>query len=117
MTNNMIKFFRHIRQRLISEGKTSRYLIYAAGEILLVVIGIILALQVNNWSNERAQDRRELKILSEMNQNLQMNINRFSDEIELQESIIQNIQMRFKEYLPICHFRRKKSNVFCMDSW
>ena len=49
----MIKFFRHIRQNLIMENKTSKYLKYAIGEIILVVIGILIALQVNNWNENR----------------------------------------------------------------
>jgi len=49
----MIKFFRNIRQNLLNEGKTSKYLKYAIGEIILVVIGILIALQINNWNNER----------------------------------------------------------------
>ncbi len=49
----MIKFFRKIRQRLINENRFSRYLLYAIGEIVLVVIGILIALQVNNWKSER----------------------------------------------------------------
>lgn len=49
----MIKFFRKIRQNLLSEGKTGKYFKYALGEILLVVIGILIALQVNNWNEER----------------------------------------------------------------
>ena len=48
----MIKFFRRIRQKLITDGKLSRYLVYALGEIILVVIGILIALSINNW-NER----------------------------------------------------------------
>ena len=49
----MIKFFRHIRQKLIMENKTSKYLKYAIGEIVLVVIGILIALQINNWNENR----------------------------------------------------------------
>jgi len=49
----MIKFFRSIRQNLLNEGKTSKYLKYAIGEIILVVIGILIALQINNWNAER----------------------------------------------------------------
>jgi hypothetical protein len=45
----VVKFFRRIRQKLVAENKFSRYLIYAIGEIILVVIGILIALQVNNW--------------------------------------------------------------------
>ncbi|EDM43352.1 beta-lactamase [unidentified eubacterium SCB49] len=49
----MIKFFRKIRQNLISDGKTGKYLKYAIGEIILVVIGIVFALQINNWNENR----------------------------------------------------------------
>ena len=51
----MIKFFRKIRQKLLTENKFSKYLLYAIGEILLVVIGILIALQINNW-NEKTKD-------------------------------------------------------------
>ncbi|WP_138433407.1 DUF6090 family protein [Winogradskyella algicola] len=49
----MIKFFRKIRQNLLSEGRTGKYLKYAIGEIVLVVIGILIALQINNWNEDR----------------------------------------------------------------
>ncbi len=49
----MIKFFRKIRQRLLTENKFSRYLIYAIGEIILVVFGILIALSVNNWNENK----------------------------------------------------------------
>jgi len=49
----MIKFFRRIRQQLLTENKFSKYVLYAIGEIALVMIGILLALQVNNWNEER----------------------------------------------------------------
>lgn len=52
----MIKFFRRIREQLLSANKFSKYLIYAIGEIVLVVIGILIALQINNW-NERRNTR------------------------------------------------------------
>ena len=58
----MIKFFRKIRQNLLSEGKTGKYLKYAFGEIVLVVIGILIALQINNW-NEQRKERIQEKIL------------------------------------------------------
>ena len=58
----MIKFFRKIRQKLLSENKFSKYLIYAVGEIVLVVIGILIALQINNW-NENEKIKTEEKIL------------------------------------------------------
>ncbi|MDT0559514.1 hypothetical protein RM697_12695 [Ichthyenterobacterium sp. W332] len=49
----MIKFFRRIRQNLIIENKTGKYFKYAIGEIILVVIGILIALQINNWNDKR----------------------------------------------------------------
>jgi hypothetical protein len=49
----MIKFFRKIRQKMLTENKFSKYLIYAIGEIILVVIGILIALGINNWKEER----------------------------------------------------------------
>ncbi len=49
----MIKFFRKIRQRLLTENKFSKYLLYAIGEIALVVIGILIALSINNWNEGR----------------------------------------------------------------
>jgi len=48
----MLKFFRQIRKKLLAEDKLKKYLIYASGEILLVMPGILLALQVNNWNQE-----------------------------------------------------------------
>jgi len=51
----MLKFFRRVRQKFLAENKVTRYLLYAFGEILLVVIGIMLALQVNNWNTERVK--------------------------------------------------------------
>ena len=56
----MIKFFRKIRQGLLSEGKTAQYLKYALGEVVLVVIGILIALQINNW-NQSNKDNKVLK--------------------------------------------------------
>ena len=53
----MLKFFRGIRRKLIDEENLKKYLIYGIGEILLVVIGILIALQINNW-NQTNSDKR-----------------------------------------------------------
>lgn len=55
----MIKFFRKIRQNQLIEGNTGKYLKYAVGEIILVVIGILIALQINNW-NQSIKDKKSL---------------------------------------------------------
>jgi hypothetical protein len=62
----MIKFFRKIRQRLLTENKFSKYLLYAIGEIVLVVIGIMIALQVNNWNQNRKQLDNEVQLYSKL---------------------------------------------------
>jgi len=66
----MIKFFRKIRQKLLTENKFSKYLKYAIGEILLVVIGILIALQVNNWNIEKIENQEENHILSSFHEEL-----------------------------------------------
>ena len=49
----MLRFFRTLRQRLLTENKFRKYLLYAIGEVLLVMIGILLALQGNSWNKNR----------------------------------------------------------------
>ena len=71
----MIKFFRSIRQKLLSENKISKYLIYAIGEIVLVVIGILIALSINNWNQEIKTKKQEIKILTELKNDLKTNLN------------------------------------------
>jgi hypothetical protein len=62
----MIKFFRKIRQRLLSENKFSKYLLYAIGEIFLVVLGILIALQINTWNENRKQQIKLQQIYHEI---------------------------------------------------
>lgn len=66
----MIKFFRHIRQRLLSENKFSKYLLYAIGEIILVVIGILIALQINNTNEAKKERSREVNYLRNLKSDL-----------------------------------------------
>ena len=66
----MIKFFRHIRKSLLMENKTGKYFKYAIGEIILVVIGILIALSINNWNETKKQDKQIIKGLSEVRDNL-----------------------------------------------
>jgi hypothetical protein len=58
----MIKFFRKVRQKMLTENKFSKYLIYAIGEIILVVIGILIALQINNNNEARKVKEGEIKL-------------------------------------------------------
>ena len=72
----MIKFFRKIRQRLLTENKFSKYLIYAIGEILLVVIGILIALYINNKNQQKINDTKIINILKEIQVDLEKDIKR-----------------------------------------
>lgn len=67
----MAKIFRKIRRSLLSEGKTAKYLKYAVGEIILVVLGILIALQINNWNIDQQTQRKEQAYLKEIRANLQ----------------------------------------------
>jgi len=69
----MIKFFRHIRKSLLIENKTGKYFKYAIGEIILVMIGILLALQVNSWNQMRLNRIEEKTILSNLHNEFKEN--------------------------------------------
>src|SRR5210317_1371467 len=70
----MIKFFRKIRQRLLSENKFSKYVFYALGEIFLVVLGILIALSINNWNTERINNNRVKQYAKSLVQDLENDI-------------------------------------------
>lgn len=70
----MIKFFRHIRKSLIEQNKMDKYIKYALGEILLVVIGILIALQINNWNEGRKDVRWEEQFLMDLRNELNTNL-------------------------------------------
>ncbi len=77
----MLKYFRKIRQNLLKENNISKHLFYAMGEILLVVIGILIALQINNWNEARKDKIIERQILEAILDNL------VEDEASLNHSI------------------------------
>ena len=83
----MINFFRKIRQKLLPENKFSRYLIYAIGEIILVVIGILIALQVNNRNEQRKENDFEVKILTEIRNNLQTDLLEIREDLEIMDDL------------------------------
>lgn len=73
----MLKFFRQIRQRLLTDNKFSKYLLYAFGEVLLVVLGILIALQVNNWNEQRLERVEETEVLKSVRKDLVNTIDEF----------------------------------------
>lgn len=67
----MFKFFRKFRQKLIVENRFSKYLLYAIGEIILVVIGILIALSINNWNQRRLDKQKSQEFLQRISNDLQ----------------------------------------------
>ena len=82
----MIKFFRHIRQTLIMENKTSKYFKYAIGEIILVVIGILIALQINNWNEDRKTRQSEIKYLTNIKLDIERDLVALDTQIKLRKN-------------------------------
>lgn len=86
----MIKFFRKIRQNFLSEGKTGKYLTYAIGEIVLVVIGILIALSINNWNENRKNRILEQEVLKDLKEEYVLNLSQLEQKIGMRNAIIQN---------------------------
>ena len=84
----MIKFFRRIRRKLLDEGNLKRYLVYAIGEILLVVIGILLALQINAWNQSEKDKDEEKEYLERIVTDLKEDLLELDETIKNNESII-----------------------------
>ena len=82
----MIKFFRHIRKSLFMENKTSKYLKYAIGEIILVIIGILIALQINNWNESQKLKNDTLTFAERLKEEINQNIVLTKIEIERETS-------------------------------
>ena len=88
----MINFFRKIRQNLLSENKFSKYLIYAIGEIILVVIGILIALQINNANENRKSAKQENLYLKRLLSENRDDINTFKSNISDLKRGIESIE-------------------------
>lgn len=99
----MIKFFRKIRQSLLSESKFSKYIIYAIGEIILVVIGILIALQINNWNDHKKETQELHQYLAKISGNIHQDI-----------SILDSIQKRRWRVQKIC---AKATQDFLTDQY
>lgn len=79
----MIKVLRKIKRKLIDEGSLKKYIPYAIGEIILVVIGILIAVQLNNWNQERIRNAELEVLLDKVEEDLTHNIKATNDAIEI----------------------------------
>ena len=106
----MIKFFRKIRQNMIKENKVSKYILYAIGEIILVVIGILIALQINNWNEEKKTNKSISDHLTILKQNLNED---HAQLTQLHQNMIDNfyysdsLMMQMKTLIPIDNYTSK----------
>ncbi|MDO1502556.1 DUF6090 family protein [Winogradskyella maritima] len=108
----MIKFFRKIRQKLLSENKFSKYLIYAIGEIVLVVIGILIALGINNWNENNKTQQVTNDYLERLLTETQINLDKVEKEIEIEQNQIN----ASKKILDMFHQERKSLRSKTIDS-
>ncbi len=86
----MAHIFNSIRQRLLAQNRFTRYLVYAAGEILLVVIGILIALQLNLLKEERNQRRQEVQTLEQLRDEFTSNLVQLDEKISMRESMMRS---------------------------
>ncbi len=84
----MIKFFRRIRQNMIKDNRTSKYLLYAIGEIILVVIGILIALQINNWNITTQNKEQEKQILAQLLKEYTSNLEQINQKIDIRNEML-----------------------------
>ena len=91
----MIKFFRKIRQNLLMENKTSKYFKYAIGEIVLVVIGILIALQINNWNEQRKLSEKATKYVNKIKNDLKVDTLNIGKLIKKGNDYKKNIEKYF----------------------
>ncbi len=87
----MIKFFRRIRQSLLAENRFSKYLLYAFGEIILVVIGILIALWISNLNQEHQQSKERSILIDNLKQELNENLNQFKERTEYLNEMNKNL--------------------------
>ena len=84
----MIKFFRHIRRSLIQENKMGKYFKYAIGEIILVVLGILIALQINNWNEDKKERALEQELLAQLQSEFQSNLEQLDQKTYIRKRMI-----------------------------
>ena len=102
----MIKFFRKIRYDLMEKNKTGKYLKYAIGEIILVMIGILLALQINNWNESQKMNKWEHRFLIDLKSELKSNLLQL-ESIDTNHKTVGNACIELKELLKTATIKDK----------
>ena len=94
----MIRIFRNIRQKLAAENNVAKYLRYAVGEIVLVVVGILIALQVNNWNSNRIEKNKESVYLKNIKRDLNEQIKSIVVQMNYELNMSQKARSIIKYY-------------------
>ncbi|WP_445382993.1 DUF6090 family protein [Robiginitalea sp. IMCC43444] len=115
----MIKFFRRIRQNLLTENKFSKYLFYAIGEIILVVIGILIALQINNSNESNKQRAKEVQFLKNLKSDLIFEESELESYIGIRESIVSSAQIVLEHFngKPVENLHMFNFHTFNVGIW
>lgn len=104
----MINFFRKKRKKMADDNKALKYARYAIGEIVLVVIGILIALQLNTWKGNKIEQRKEFIYLNNIKRDLQNQLTKIDTQIEYEKSIVEVAKPILKSY--------KTNHNFTIDS-
>jgi uncharacterized protein (DUF2249 family) len=94
----MINFLRRIRRNLINENKPNIYLIYAIGEVVLVVFGILIALGIDNWNESKKISRHEIALIENLRSEFKVNLENL-EEVKAQNQIIYNSTNELKNLI------------------
>ena len=109
----MISFFRIIRQKLLQQNRVTRYLVYALGEIILVVIGILIALQVNNWNESRKVRIKEIQLLTNLQGEFKDNLHDLDSVAREVNEVILSLERLFHAFSP----NPTSAAVDSVDKW
>ena len=88
----MLTFLKNLRLQLFANTKFSAYLVYAVGEIFLIVIGILIALQINNWNTERVNRKQEIKLYKHIKSQITEDLNELSEVIDFNNHFIRQFE-------------------------
>lgn len=115
----MINFYRKIRQNLVVNNQGSKYFKYAIGEIFLVVLGILIALQINNWNEKNKTRERELIYLNNIKEDLRLNINSLKEFIVARQTIVSSSDalLQYFEGKPIRELEEFNYHNFQVMVW
>ncbi|WP_297798591.1 DUF6090 family protein [uncultured Eudoraea sp.] len=88
----MALFFKRIRHKLLISKRFGKYTLYAIGEVLILIFGIAIAVQVNNWDQKRQSKIIEISLLEDIKSGLEKDLNTFPDDISVHNQIISSSQ-------------------------